>query len=50
MYSVDESLEILKLKMQTLSSFSGRSKLDAEDKKVYWSIYGLLEILETYHS
>ena len=32
--------------MQTLASFTGRSRLDRQDKTVYWSIYGLTEILE----
>lgn len=32
--------------METLASFTGRSRLDKQDKAVYWSVYGLVEILE----
>jgi hypothetical protein len=36
--------------MATLTSFTGRSRLHLDDHVVYWSVYGLLEILETKHA
>ncbi len=46
-YSSEESLEILKLKIQSLASFTGRTRLEKKDQIVFWSVYGLVEILET---
>ena len=33
--------------MTTLASFTGRQRLTRDDQLVSWSVYGLLEILET---
>ena len=49
-YSLNEALDILTKKLTTLNSFTGRQKLHIEDHVIYWSIYGVLEILETKHS
>ena len=49
-YSKNEAFEILSKKLGSLNSFTGRSKLHVEDHIIYWSIYGVLEVLETKHS
>jgi hypothetical protein len=46
-YSQNEALEILRKKMATFGSFTGRQRLTRDDQLVSWSVYGLLEILET---
>lgn len=46
-YSKNEALDILTKKLETFSAFTGRSRLSRQDQIAYWSLYGLLEVLET---
>jgi hypothetical protein len=40
----------LRKKLSTLNSYTGRTKLSREDQLAYWSVSGLLEILETHYA
>jgi hypothetical protein len=43
---VKEALDLLKMKIQSLNSFAGRQRLEKQEKVVYWSVFGLTEVLE----
>ncbi len=45
-YSKNEAMEILTKKLTTLNSFMGRRRLSRDDQLAYWSVYGLMEILD----